>query len=129
LRQYLFVCYIFYACAIAFTKLSIIASYLRIIPHRNFRAIMFTTAAVVALLWVASIFTIIFQCTPVAKAWDFSITEGKCINFVAFLYAAGAVGLLTDLVLTFVPIPLFWKLQVSTRQKIVLSLLFGAGSL
>lgn len=65
------------ACAVAFTKLSIISSYLRVFPHQSLRVTMFITMAITTGLMLASIPVTIFQCDPVRAAWDFTITNGK----------------------------------------------------
>jgi hypothetical protein len=53
--QSLFVCQVLYACAIAFTKVAIIASYLRFIPNRKFRIALVITGIIIAGQWVTGI--------------------------------------------------------------------------
>lgn len=65
------------ACAVAFTKLSIISSYLRVFPHQSLRVIMFITLFITIGLMLASIPVTVFQCDPVRAAWDFTITNGR----------------------------------------------------
>lgn len=50
-EQYLYVCQVLYACAIAFTKIAIIASYLRFVQDPKFRMAMYATAVVIVGLW------------------------------------------------------------------------------
>ncbi len=69
--QLMFVGNICYSCAITFTKLSIIASYLRIFPYKKLRIAMYVTAVVTVGLFVASVPATIFQCRPISAAWDF----------------------------------------------------------
>jgi hypothetical protein len=127
--QLMFVANITYACAIAFTKFSIIASYIRIFPHQRLRHIMLFCAAIVLGLFVAAIPATILQCRPIAAAWDFSIEGASCIPFVNFLYASTAISVTTDLILCIAPLPYFWKLQLPRRQKILVSGLFAIGGL
>ncbi|OCL03266.1 hypothetical protein AOQ84DRAFT_272316, partial [Glonium stellatum] len=126
--QLLFVCYIFYACAISFTKLSIIVSYVRILPHRSLRLIMYVTGAVVGLLWLCSVFATIFQCRPVKAAWDFTITNGKCFPYVNYLYVSAAITIATDVMLCTIPLPYFWRLHLPRRQKLIICFLFLVGA-
>lgn len=129
-NQSLYVFYIMYACALASTKLSIIVSYLSIFPHKSFRLAMYITAVIVAVLFINTFFGMIFQCTPVESAFNFStenLSRKKCINFVALIYFSGSVGLFTDLVITILPIPLFWKIKLPRKEKIILTVLFGIG--
>lgn len=73
----MFVGYSLSACAVAFTKLSIINSYLRVFPHQSLRITMFITMAITIGLMLASIPVTVFQCDPIRAAWDFTITNGR----------------------------------------------------
>ncbi|KAB5539469.1 hypothetical protein GE09DRAFT_1138949 [Coniochaeta sp. 2T2.1] len=130
--QLMFMANIFYATAITFTKLSIIASYLRIFPYQTLRYLMYVTAAVTLGLFIASVPATIFQCSPISAAWDFDLTQGednppKCYTFVNFLYATTGVNVVSDLVLCCAPLPYFWRLQMARRQKFIVSGLFFIG--
>ncbi|OCK94201.1 uncharacterized protein K441DRAFT_637026 [Cenococcum geophilum 1.58] len=126
--QLLFVCYLFYACAISFTKLSIVVSYVRILPNRSLRLVMYATGVVVGLLWLCSVFATIFQCSPVKAAWDFTITNRRCYPYVHYLYASAAITIATDVMLCTIPLPYFWRLQLPRRQKLVICFLFLVGA-
>ncbi len=87
--QLLFVANIFYAAAIAFTKLSIIASYMHIFtPQGPFKIMLYATACVTAGLCLASIPATIFECIPVAGAWNVTEDNATCYTFVNFLFPA-----------------------------------------
>jgi len=126
--QHLYVCQVLYACAIAFTKISIIASYLRFIVDPKFRIAMYATTTVILGLWITGVFVTIFQCRPVSGAWTFTDTNRKCINFVDYLYASSAVTVVTDLVLCVLPLPYLWRLPMPVKQRIILCVLFGGGA-
>lgn len=115
-EQLMMVDHIFGSCAITFTKVSIVASYLHIFPYRSLRIVMYTTAAVTVALFVASIFATVFQCTPVAAAGDFTITDAKCYKLVNYLYDSTAVNIVTDLVLCIAPLPCLCNLQLPRRE-------------
>ncbi|CAN8104178.1 unnamed protein product [Discula destructiva] len=117
------------AVAIAFTKLSIIASYMRVFPHRSFRITMHITTAITVGLLVASIPTTVFQCNPIRASWDFSITNAQCYDIIDFLYVSSGVNITTDLVLCTVPIWYLWSLRLPKKQKIIVSVLFFIGGL
>ncbi|CAK7211541.1 hypothetical protein SCUCBS95973_001150 [Sporothrix curviconia] len=128
--QLMFVANIFYAAAIAFTKLSIIASYLQIFAPRGLlKTMLYATAGVTVGLGVASVPATIFECIPVAGAWTLMDNEAHCYTFINFLYASTAINVTTDLILCIAPIPLFWRLQLPQRQKIMISVLFFLGGL
>ncbi|CAK7265054.1 hypothetical protein SEPCBS57363_001386 [Sporothrix epigloea] len=126
--QLMFVANIFYAAAIAFTKLSILASYLQIFAPRGLLKIMlYATGCVTIGLGVASVPATIFECIPVVGAWTLMGNDARCYTFVDFLYASTAINVTTDLILCIAPIPLFWRLQLPRRQKIMISVLFFLG--
>ena len=105
---------------------------------------MYVIAGTIACLWVTSmfsasiflfnrlaipgIFVTIFQCTPVRAAWNFFLTERRCINFVNYLYAFSAINVFTDILLVVLPWPYLWKLKMPLKQRIVLCVLFAGGT-
>lgn len=77
--------------------------------------------------------TLIFQCTPIAAAWDFSIRakpSTDCFSndtFTAIGLFNSIINCITDFLLAVVPIPLILKLQVNTRTKLSLALILSLG--
>lgn len=57
------------------------------------------------------------------------MTDGVCINKAAFYLAAASLNVLTDWAILTLPIPVILKTSWSRRQKFLLCLLFGTGSL
>ncbi|KAK3358723.1 hypothetical protein B0T25DRAFT_73868 [Lasiosphaeria hispida] len=125
--QLMYVAHIFYAAASTFTKLSIITSYLRIFPHELLRRILYGTGVLVTGIGISAIFATMFQCSPVQAAWDFTIEDSQCFEFVHFLYANAAANILIDFVLVVAPLPYFWSLSLPLRQRLVICILFGVG--
>ena len=125
----MFVAQILYAFAIAFTKLSILASYLRIFPDQRLRGVILGTAAFTIAFCVTSVLVTVFQCSPVHAAWDFDTEDSSCYTYVDFLYASAAIHVLTDIVVCIMPLPYFWKLQLPRKQKIIVCGLFVVGGL
>lgn len=68
----------------------------------------------------------IWECKPREKIWNKTI-EGTCINIPSLLNTGGAFNTLTDFVILLVPLKALWKLQMKTRRKIELALLFTVG--
>ena len=128
LVKLLFACSIAYSSAITFTKCAIITFYLRIFPHENLRRILFATGFVVISFWIASVFVIIFTCVPVQAAWDFTI-QGKCFSVVTFFYVYAGFNIATDIILCVAPMPLLCAMNLPTRQKFIVCILFGIGLL
>jgi hypothetical protein len=71
----------------------------------------------------------IFSCNPRELAWNKFIDHGTCFNTEGLIVAAGAVNVLSDFVILFLPIFSIWKLQMETKQKLQLTAVFGFGLL
>ncbi|KAG4443927.1 hypothetical protein IFR05_000567 [Cadophora sp. M221] len=119
--------YLAYATAITFTKYSIMATYIRIFPKGGLRYTVYAAGVIVTCFWLCSIFAIIFTCTPIPAAWDYTI-RGKCINIVMYFYVAAGFNIATDLLLCFLPVPTVWALKMPKTQRVVVCLLFCMGT-
>jgi hypothetical protein len=118
--------------AVAFTKISIIASYLRMFPYQTLRTIMYATAAIFISFLIATFVLTFCQCKPMASTWDFTITDGDCMSVVTLVnynYANAAVNIASDLILCTAPLPYVWRMQLPIRQKALVSILFFIGGL
>ena len=71
--------------------------------------------------------TLLFSCSPIAKHWKPDI-PGHCIETIKADYRYGSLNFITDLIMFVLPLPMVWKLQLSLKQKIGISLVFMAGS-
>ena len=74
--------------------------------------------------WLPSI----LSCYPIAKGWDSSI-PGRCIDYGTVTLIIGIFNILLDFLILGTPMPLLWKLRMSTRRKILLSGAFALGSM
>ena len=124
--QSLWICQVMYSTALALTKLSIIAAYHRIFPTTTIRRVMYALVALIISVWIVSIFTTIFQCSPITGAWNFEL-HPKCISIMSVFYFTTAFSILTDVLLVVLPLPLFWKLKLPIREKWIVTVLFGLG--
>ncbi|KAL6707604.1 hypothetical protein ACN47E_003954 [Coniothyrium glycines] len=124
---YLYICQILYAFAISLTKIAVISSYLRFIQEKGFRWSMYTIAMSILALWVTGVFVTVFQCQPVSGAWNFTLADRRCINYVNYLYASSAVNVLTDILLCVLPWPHLWRLNMPLKQRIILCMLLAGG--
>lgn len=78
-------------------------------------------------LALISVVLIFLQCTPVEKLWN-PFADGQCWNpsiFNNFNYFISAYTTLTDVVLAFVPISVFWKLQMPFHTKLGVCIMMG----
>ncbi|KAL8382464.1 hypothetical protein RB595_006308 [Gaeumannomyces hyphopodioides] len=97
-----FVLGVFFSASCAFTKLSIICSFLRIFPlNTSLRRTLYVIAAIVTGHAVSTILVTILECTPVHKAWEISLSptpqgSSHCIDLTAFGHINAAINIATD---------------------------------
>lgn len=78
-----------------FVKLSIGIFLLRLSARPIYNLILKISLVVVALYTMGIFFWDVFQCTPVAKQWDFRIQTGHCASGQDIINAAYAISVLT----------------------------------
>ncbi|GKZ46586.1 hypothetical protein AbraIFM66951_009715 [Aspergillus brasiliensis] len=109
---------IFYCTSIILTKTSILAMYHRIFHiHRPTRIAVYILGVITTIRAVSVIFVSIFQCTPVARAWDKSHYPGRCINLKDTFIANDVVNAITDVVILGLLIGRVWKVQAGWGVK------------
>ncbi|PMD54820.1 uncharacterized protein K444DRAFT_633723 [Hyaloscypha bicolor E] len=119
-----------YVISITLTKISVIFLYLRLFEHSpSFRYTAYGTIVFIALITVVLSSLTIFACQPVSFFWDRDIRGGKCLDIKAVAYAISTVGIVEDLVIVALPLPLLVKLQMSTRKKIGIGFMLILGSI
>ncbi|KAE9583294.1 hypothetical protein CGMCC3_g1294 [Colletotrichum fructicola] len=92
-----------------------------------FRWSVYITMFVVVGSSLSILFSSIFPCKPIPSAYDL-VTDGECIDRVATFKATAAFGVITDVMIICIPIPMVLSLHISTRKKVGLLALFGIGS-
>ncbi|KAH8768402.1 hypothetical protein F5883DRAFT_554510, partial [Diaporthe sp. PMI_573] len=111
----------FFGMSVTFSKLSILAFYLNIalgpVAKRQ-RVAIYSIAVVVFLYGTLTSFEWLFACRPMEKYWDFTITDGTCINFIKIMLFNGVMNVVTDTAILCFPIWILWNLRLPVRQKI-----------
>ncbi|KAI9816883.1 MAG: hypothetical protein M1827_001528 [Pycnora praestabilis] len=116
-----------YKVTITLTKTSILLLYLRLLITPVFRRVAFVVMAFVIGYGTSSFFAGIFQCLPIAKAYDHSITGGGCLNLTAFWFSNAGANIFGDLLIFTLPLPVIGRLNLPKRQRIGLILVFALG--
>ncbi|GAB1201249.1 hypothetical protein APSETT444_010638 [Aspergillus pseudonomiae] len=126
----LYVFEIFYVINLLTIKLSILMMYRRIFTNisRLFRVGAMICGAVVTLWATAFVPAAIFQCTPVAKAWDINI-PGHCISLQLAFYCVALPNILTDVAILSLPVRSCWQLHRSVLYRLSLIGIFMLGIL
>lgn len=117
-----------YKVTVCLNKVSTVILYLRLFPSRKFRIAAFIVMGIVIAGSIGAIFASIFQCVPLAGAWDRSV-PATCINSGQFWVAYAVMNIFTDVLVLALPMPVVGKLSLNTRDKAMLYGLFLLGGL
>lgn len=112
-----------------FSKLALLVFYIKLQNReRWYQWSVYLTIFVVVGSQVSILFAVAFACKPIAMAYDITITEGVCIDRPAVFKATAAFGVITDVMIFAIPLPMVFKLHISTPKKIGLVGIFFVGS-
>ena len=119
--------------AILFTKLAILLQLMDIfVPPRVARNARWyslaTRIATNAVFFTTLGFLEIFQCVPREKIWHPTI-PGRCIDINKTFVASSVINVVDDFIILIFPLVWTWKLQLKTRQKVGVSMVFATGFL
>jgi hypothetical protein len=103
--------------------------YLRIFTTKVFRVWCWSLFAFLIAYTVWTFFGSIFLCYPVAYFWDKTIEGGKCMNQFAAWFTNASLNIVTDFAIVILPMPVLKNLNLPTRQKRSLMLVFTLGGL
>ena len=118
-----------YISSFTFSKLSMLHLYLRIFNTKIPRYITYGLIAFMWLTWLGESLSAIFQCTPTRYVWDKSITNGHCVQQVRLWQFWSVPNIVSDVAMLTLPMPVVWKIQTRTIQKVGLALTFLLGSM
>jgi hypothetical protein len=117
-----------YVTTVALTKVSLLLMYYRLFPVNSMRIGCWILGAL-SVCWCISIIMVsIFQCTPIAKAWNPTI-PGHCINLKGSFIGNAVPNILTDVAILALPMPHVWRLHTTLIQRCQLSAVFLLGKL
>ncbi|TLS28104.1 hypothetical protein PpBr36_00911, partial [Pyricularia pennisetigena] len=123
------VCAICFSFGTSLAKCSFAVLYLRLIPNRYVQILNRCIIVYVLCQAIEETLVNVFQCRPVAKAWDPAI-EGTCVNIKTMWWVGFVSNICTDWILFLEPIPFIWGLQlISVTKKIGLSFMLSVGLL
>ncbi|KAJ5665391.1 uncharacterized protein N7477_007839 [Penicillium maclennaniae] len=116
-----------YCTAVGIVKISILLMYARIFPTREFRIAAYIIGFIVVSWVIAIICVSVFQCTPIAKAWDTSL-PGTCINLKGSFIGNAVPNILTDVAILSLPVHVVWRLQATLVHRLSVIAVFLLGS-
>ncbi|KAL8973163.1 MAG: hypothetical protein Q9183_000126 [Haloplaca sp. 2 TL-2023] len=123
-RVYIKLCYAFqilYLFCVTTVRISILLFYLRIFPKEVtsvlWKRCFYTVTALNLACFVTGLGAAIFICTPISFFWN-QTGRGHCVNLVALLYSGASLGILMDIAVLVLPMPIVWTLQMKRSKKI-----------
>ncbi|OQD96806.1 hypothetical protein PENSOL_c014G11976 [Penicillium solitum] len=119
----------FYNMTMILAKFSALALYIRLFRPRPFRLATYILMGCLGIIGLWTTLSGFFFCNPVNAFWSTSeeVRNTKCLPAGPVWFTNGALQTLTDLVILILPMPLLWKLQLPTRQKWGILVVFGLG--
>ncbi|KAJ8130470.1 hypothetical protein O1611_g3160 [Lasiodiplodia mahajangana] len=122
----------FYLSSILSIKAAIILEWLRIFNPSGERNTFFWLGYAILVLntlfYASAIFVENFTCFPQEKIWDKTI-PGGCIDVSENYIITAAFNVFSDIVILALPQRVVWKLKMTTKRKISVSLVFAVGIL
>lgn len=102
--------------------------YCRIFPTKEIRIASIILGGISIAWGIAIILVSIFQCTPIARAWDMSI-PGTCIDIKASFIGNAVPNVVTDILMLCLPVRVVWGLHASLTHRLSVIAIFMLGSL
>ena len=122
-----------YGVCIFFIKLSILLQYLQIfVPVKRMSTMYLASYALIwsnFVFYFVSTFVEIFACSPIRKAWEPLVAEGHCVNILALNVAASSINSASDVGILILPQISIWRLHMSVKRKLQVSVIFLIGIL
>ncbi|KAI9929821.1 hypothetical protein MW887_011626 [Aspergillus wentii] len=131
LRKYTFYHSIIVMIGISAVKISLGFFLLRVAAQSTFRRFIIGAIVFLVAFTIACAGTLIFQCVPVAGAWDMEVRKtAKCFSlptFTAIGIFNSSINIVTDVIFATLPIPMFYTIQVNKRTKASLMAILSLG--
>lgn len=118
---------IIYVLAYEAIYLTILALYIKLFPHTWLRNPAYALGILVTLDNIGNIFVLVFQCTPIRFYWDKTVKGGHCINDRLAYFISSLILIIAIIVALLLPLPLLWKLKISSGKRWQLLAAFSVG--
>lgn len=109
--------------------MAILLIYLRLFGvNKTFKYFTWVVMFFVCGYLTSNFWTQLFGCSPPSKYW-LPDTPGHCMNYTKAGLAYGSMNISSDFFIFILPLPMIWRLQLSRREKIGVSLIFMSGAM
>lgn len=112
-----------------FSKMSLLAFYIQLSPHRCFRATIWATCGLVGCYTGVLAALMLFGCFPLRTFWDPAVVAGRCVDAHVLYMAIALSNIVSDVVLFIIPLPALYRLKLGRVKKIGAMMFFGVASL
>ena len=119
--KHLYICVFLFDSSISYPKLAALFFYARVFRSNNraFKIHIWVAGSLVSAWLVSTLVSTIFQCTPIAKAWNVEL-QGYCIDNAAWYLSTAAISTVTDFYILLLPVPMIWGLKISLKRRLYL---------
>ncbi|KAL1874720.1 hypothetical protein Plec18167_005956 [Paecilomyces lecythidis] len=115
-----------YIVNLALIKISILLMYCRVFALRRFRVGAWVIGIITCFWTLIFVFLILFQCSPIQKAWN-PLLPGRCWNMRGTFIGNAVPNIITDVAIILMPVYNVWKLHIRMVQRISLLGIFFLG--
>ena len=120
---------IVWAAANTSVRISVLHFYMTVFrSNRTFLTVAYAVFVLVVAFGVGIVISDVLTCRPLAKYWD-PRQSGLCESPRASALALSSCNIIADVLIVLLPLPMVWGLQITTRRKIELSIIFALGFL
>ncbi|OAL04682.1 hypothetical protein IQ06DRAFT_374056 [Phaeosphaeriaceae sp. SRC1lsM3a] len=122
---------------ISTVKISIALTLLRLSSERMHTRILWSTIVFLIFMTLGCGGSLVWQCLPVAAAWDYSLRppplgtgSAKCYSNIVFRNLGlmnSIFNIVTDVLFACLPVPLIWRLQLNLRTRLSLIAILSLG--
>ncbi|KAK8084247.1 hypothetical protein PG997_005518 [Apiospora hydei] len=121
-----YVSIILYNVGLCLIKVSILLQYRRIFTQKLTQWMSGGLLGFI-LAWTVTLSVLLpLVCYPVDKFWEPAL-PGSCVDQLAVWYVMAGVNIITDFAIFVIPLPVIKSLQLPTKQKMLLVVVFGLG--
>ncbi|KAJ2981130.1 hypothetical protein NQ176_g2210 [Zarea fungicola] len=109
-----------YQLGISFFKIALLISYLRLLrgtDRKAYRMAIWLTIVFVSCSHLSTALLLLFSCNPIDKSWN-PLKSGTCLPTGASFTAYAAVTITSDVLVTVLPIPILYSLNIRVEKKV-----------
>lgn len=108
-------------------RLAILLLYMEIFRYHVVRRLIITTLGLNVTWWATTVVLYFVLCRPISYGWDPIHVQGSCGNTHMAQTSTAIVNMFLDLGAVFIPLPVLWKLQLSSHKKAIVTTSFSLG--